>query len=122
MNCKLGSSLNNQQVFDLDGYTNAGNGWCDDGSGKTMPCVYFKSQSTKDCKSACDNLETCVAFDILNNDMCNLRFFSTKDAREAGVKTGHGVWEKGCRDACKSTIVGIQPSGENGLCYAKDQG
>ena len=87
-----------------------------------MPCIYFKSQSIKDCKSACDRLESCVAFDILNNDKCNIRFLSTKDARAAGVKTGHSVWERGCRDACKSTIVGKQLNGEKGVCYAKDQG
>ena len=87
-----------------------------------MPCLYFKSQSAEDCKSSCDSLESCVAFDIFNNDMCNIRFLSITDARAGGVKTGHAVWEKGCRDACKSAIVGMQPNGEKGICYAKEQG
>ena len=108
--------------FELDGYINAGNGWCDDGSGLTMPAVHFKSSSTKDCRSACDNLEKCVAFDINNNENCNMRFLSTKDAKAGGVETGHGVWEGGCSNACKSTIIGIQFNGEKGSCYAKDKG
>ena len=51
-----------------------------------------------------------------------MRFLSVQDAREAGARTGYGVFDQGCRDACKSTIVGIQYRGEKGNCYAKKTG
>ena len=119
-------------VLWIDGYVDGGSGYCDDGSGLTFPTNSFESSSIKDCRLACNNLESCIAFDIHNHNQhnnkeyCNLRFLSLGLAEAASEKSGYGMWpqphmkDKSCRNDCKSTIVG---TGRNeGRCYVKIQG
>ena len=107
---------------DLDRYTKVGDGYCDDGSGLSFPCVYFRSGSVQDCKLACDGLEDCMAFDINNNENCNLRFLSRSLAMKSGVESGLNVWALGCEDNCNTTIVGKKWGDEQGHCYIKNKG
>ena len=108
--------------LDLNYYTDAGRGYCDDGSGLTFPSVYFKTSDFDACKLACDKLKHCIAFDINNNENCNMRFLSTASAITSGGESGYHVWDQGCRNNCKATIMGKQFYEEQGRCYIKNKG
>ena len=51
-----------------------------------------------------------------------MRFLSRASAIASGEESGYNIWDQGCRNNCKLTIMGKQFYGEQGHCYIKNKG
>ena len=111
--------------LDIDGYNDGGLGNCENDRGQYLPAASFLSSNIKDCKFECDNQILCVAFDVSPvNEIkyCNLRFISSKYARDVAASTGYSFYSGNCGDTCGSGIAGKPIGDKNGRCYVKIQG
>ena len=51
-----------------------------------------------------------------------MRFLSRASAIASGGESGYNVWDQGCGNSCKATIMGKQFYEEQGRCYIKNKG
>ena len=95
-----------------------GKGFCTSPGGRGLPCYWSSSNTYSDCEFACSDLPDCVAFDVLVNTNCHLRFSSLRSLLATPKPNGYKIWKDGsCGNDCGGTIVGGgQP---NGRCMVK---
>ena len=101
-------------------YIDGGPGACTDGSTVSLPAMYLESGVYLDCESACDSIYGCIAFDVLKNQMCNLRFASNDDLNASPIPQNFRKWPHGCKNSCQSNYVGS--GGVKGRCWIKARG